>query len=88
MAANISVVAEADETFFQKSAKGSKKLVGRSPRKRGGTAKKGLSTDEHTPVLYRDGRWSALDGESSGLELDMAARRLVNTASREQPQSV
>ena len=45
-------IVEADETFFLKSAKGSKTLVGRSPRKRGGTAKKkGLSTDEHDAVL-------------------------------------
>jgi len=43
---------EADETFILKSAKGSKRLVGRAPRKRGGTAKKkGLSTDEHDCVL-------------------------------------
>jgi hypothetical protein len=43
---------EADETFILKSAKGSKRLVGRAPRKRGGTAKKGgLSTEEHDCVL-------------------------------------
>ncbi len=36
-AAAVTGIVEADETFFLKSAKGSKKLVGRSPRKRGGT---------------------------------------------------
>lgn len=41
-------IVEADETFILKSVKGSRKLVGRAPRKRGGKAKKpGLSTDEH-----------------------------------------
>lgn len=45
-------IVEADETFILKSAKGSRKLVGRAPRKRGGKAKKpGLSTDEHDAVL-------------------------------------
>ena len=42
----------ADETFILKSAKGSRKLVGRAPRKRGGKAKKpGPSTDEHDAIL-------------------------------------
>lgn len=45
-------IVEADETFILKSAKGSKRLVGRAPRKRDGTAKKrGLSTDEHDCIL-------------------------------------
>ncbi len=45
-------IVEADETFIRKSAKGSKKITGRSPRKRGGTAKKkGLSTDDYDAVL-------------------------------------
>jgi transposase-like protein len=45
-------IVEADETFILKSAKGSKRLVGRAPRKRGGKAKKkGLSTEEHDCVL-------------------------------------
>ena len=44
-------IVEADETFIRKSAKGSKRLVGRAPRKRGGKAKKGLSTEEHDCVL-------------------------------------
>ena len=32
----ITGIVEADETFIRKSAKGSKRLVGRAPRKRGG----------------------------------------------------
>lgn len=51
-ASAVTGIVEADETFILKSAKGSKKLVGRAPRKRGGKAKKkGLSTDEHDAVL-------------------------------------
>ena len=45
-------IVEADETFILKSSKGSRKLVGRAPRKRGGKAKKpGLSTEEHDAIL-------------------------------------
>ncbi|MGH7261966.1 MAG: IS1595 family transposase [Nitrospiraceae bacterium] len=45
-------IVEADETFILKSLKGSKRLIGRAPRKRGGRAKKpGLSTDEHDCIL-------------------------------------
>jgi transposase-like protein len=45
-------IVEADETYILKSVKGSKKLVGRRPRKRGGKAKKpGLSTKEHDCIL-------------------------------------
>src|SRR3977135_2445404 len=51
-AAAVTGIVEADETFIRKSAKGSKRLVGRAPRKRGGRAKKkGLSTEEHDCVL-------------------------------------
>lgn len=45
-------IVEADETFILKSAKGSRRIVGRAARKRGGKASKpGLSTDEHDAVL-------------------------------------
>ena len=44
-------IVEADETFIRKSVKGSKRLVGRAPRKRGSTAKSGLSGDDYAPVL-------------------------------------
>lgn len=51
-AAAVTGIVEADETFILKSAKGSKTLVGRVPRKRGGKAKKmGLSTDDYDAVL-------------------------------------
>ncbi len=51
-ASTVTGIVEADETFILKSAKGSRKLVGRAPRKRGGKAKKpGLSTDEHDAIL-------------------------------------
>lgn len=44
-------IVEADETFIRKSVKGSKRLVGRAPRKRGSRAKSGLSSDDYAPVL-------------------------------------
>jgi len=45
-------IVEADETFILKSAKGSKRLVGRAPRKRGGKPKKtGTSPDDYDIVL-------------------------------------
>jgi len=45
-------IVEADETFILKSAKGSRKITGRAPRKRGGKAKRpGLSTDDHDAIL-------------------------------------
>ena len=51
-ASAVTGIVEADETFILKSAKGSRKLVGRAPRKRGGKARKpGLSTDEHDAIL-------------------------------------
>ena len=54
-AKSVKGIVEADETFFLKSAKGSRKLVGRAPRKRGGkAAKMGLSTDDYAPVLIPD----------------------------------
>lgn len=45
-------IVEADETLILKSAKGSKRLVGRAPRKRGGKPKKtGTSPDDYDIVL-------------------------------------
>jgi transposase-like protein len=56
-------IVEADETYFLKSAKGSRKLVGRLPRKRGGKAKKTGLSDEHVPVLIaRDRHGATLSG--------------------------
>ena len=52
-------IVEADETFIRKSVKGSKRLVGRAPRKRGGTAKPGLSSDDYAAVLIVRDRYGA-----------------------------
>lgn len=71
-------IVEADETFILKSAKGSRKIVGRAARKRGGKAKKrGLSTDEHDAILIVRDRYGAttdailadLSAESIGAHL-------------------
>lgn len=53
-------IVEADETFILKSAKGSKRIVGRAPRRRGGkTSKPGLSTNEHDAILIVRDRHAA-----------------------------
>jgi transposase-like protein len=62
-------IVEADETFIRKSAKGSKRLVGRAPRKRGQKAKPGLSADEYAPVLIvRDRHGATTDHVLPDLE--------------------
>jgi transposase-like protein len=63
-------IVEADETFIRKSAKGSRNITGRSPRKRGGTAKKkGLSTDDYDVVLIvRDRHGETTDALLPDLE--------------------
>lgn len=63
-------IVEADETFLLASAKGSRRISGRAPRKRGGTAKKrGLSTDEHDAILIiRDRHGATLDHVLPDLE--------------------
>ncbi len=62
-------IVEADETFVRKSAKGSKRLVGRAPRKRGTPAKSGLSSDDYAPVLVvRDRHGATLDHVLPDLE--------------------
>lgn len=67
---SVSGIVEADETFILKSAKGSKKLVGRAPRKRGGKAKNpGLSTDQHDAILIvRDRHGTTTDAILPDLE--------------------
>ncbi len=77
-AGTVKGIVEADETFIRKSAKGSKRLVGRAPRKRGGASKKkGLSTDEHTPVLIvRDRHGATTDQVLPDLEGKSFARVL------------
>ena len=69
-AKSVKGIVEADETFFRKSAKGSRKLVGRAPRKRGGKAAKiGLSTDDYAPVLIvRDRHGQTSDQRLADLE--------------------
>ena len=53
-------IVEADETFILKSAKGSRGLVGRAPRKRGGQPKKtGTSPDDYDIVLIARDRSDA-----------------------------
>ena len=58
-AAVLAGIVEADETYFLKSAKGSRKLIGRAARTRGGTAStRGLS-QELLPVLIARDRHGA-----------------------------
>ena len=68
-AKSVKGIVEADETFFRRSAKGSRKLVGRAPRKRGEKAKPGLSTDDYAPVLIvRDRHGATTDQKLPDLE--------------------
>ena len=55
----LSGMVEADETYILKSEKGSRKIVGRKPRKRGGTATKPGTSDEYTPVMIARDRAGA-----------------------------
>ena len=52
-------IVEADETYFLKSAKGSRTLVGRPPRRRGGKASKPGLSDELAAVLIARDRHGA-----------------------------
>ena len=68
-------IVEADETFIRKSVKGSKRLVGRAPRRRGEKAKPGLSSDDYAPVLIvRDRHGATLDHVLPDLEAPTFAR--------------
>jgi transposase-like protein len=68
-AKSVKGIVEADETFFRRSAKGSRRLVGRAPRKRGEKAKPGLSTDDYAPVLIaRDRHGATTDQKLPDLE--------------------
>lgn len=70
-------IVEADETFIRKSVKGSKRLVGRAPRKRGTPAKAGLSSDDYAPVLIvRDRHGATTDQVLPDLEGATFARVL------------
>ena len=62
-------IVEADETFFLRSAKGSRKLVARAPRKRGSKAGKPGLSDEQVPVLIvRDRHGATTDAVLPNLE--------------------
>ena len=62
-------IVEADETFFLRSAKGSKRLIGRAPRKRGTKAQKPGLSSEHVPVLIvRDRHGATTDAVLPNLE--------------------
>jgi len=67
---NVKGIVEADETFILKSSKGSRKLVGRAPRKRGGKAKtRGRSIEEHDCILIvRDRHGATTDAILPDLE--------------------
>lgn len=68
-------IVEADETFIRKSVKGSKRVVGRAPRRRGEKAKPGLSSDDYAPVLIvRDRHGATLDHVLPDLEAPTFAR--------------
>jgi transposase-like protein len=61
-------IAEADETFFLKSFKGSRN-IGRAPRKRGGKASKPGLSDEQVPVLVlRDRSGATTDAVLENLQ--------------------
>ena len=67
-AKSVKGIVEADETFFRRSAKGSRKLVV-GTRKRGEKAKPGLSTDDYAPVLIiRDRNGATTDQRLADLE--------------------
>lgn len=58
-AQTLSGIAEVDESYFLKSAKGQRKGLGRSPRKRGGQATKRGTSQEQVPVLIARDRAGA-----------------------------
>ena len=78
-------IVEADETFILKSAKGSRKLVGRAPRKRGGKARKpGLSTDEHDAILIvRDRHGETTDAILADLSAEIIGTHLAPVVAKD-----
>ena len=76
-AAALKGIVEVDETFIRASAKGSKKLVGRTPRRRGTKPKPGLSSDDYDAVLIvRDRHGATTDYVMPDLEGATFARLL------------
>ena len=67
--AKVEGIVEADETFFLRSAKGSKKLYARAPRKHGTKVKKPGLSSEYIPVLIvRDRHGATTDAVLPNLE--------------------
>ena len=83
-AKSVKGIVEADKTFFRRSAKGSRKLVGRAARKRGEKAKPGLSTDDYAPVLIvRDRHGATADHKLSDLEAPTISACLAPVVKRD-----
>lgn len=77
-------VVEADETFFLRSQKGARKIVGRAPRKRGGVAKKRGLSEEQVPVLIvRDRSKATSDAILPNLKGDTIAAVLKPIVARD-----
>src|SRR6476661_6344747 len=77
-------IVEADETFIRKSVKGSKRLVGRAPRKRGEKARPGLSSDDYAPVLVvRDRHGATLDHVLPDLEVPTFVRMMKSVVAQD-----
>lgn len=77
-------IVEADETFIRKSVKGSKRLVGRAPRKRGEKARPGLSSDDYAPVLVvRDRHGATLDHVLPDLEAPTFVRMMKSVVAQD-----
>lgn len=61
--AKVEGIVEADETFFRRSVKGSRRLVGRAPRKRGAKSKKPGTSRDYVPVLIIRDRYGTTTDE-------------------------
>lgn len=80
----LSGIVEADETFFLKSQKGARHVVGRAPRKRGGKASKPGKSDEHQPVLIaRDRTGATTDAMIATVDGDSIKGHLVGVVQKE-----
>ena len=83
-AKSVKGIVEADETFFRRSAKGSRQLVGRAPRRRGEKAKPGLSPDDYAPVLIvRDRHGATTDDKLPDLESGTISAHLAPVVDRD-----
>ena len=81
--AKVSGIVEADETFFLRSFKGSRKL-GRAPRKRGGQASKPGASDEQVPVLVlRDRSGATADDVLESLKVAEIYRVLTPVVAKD-----